>query len=191
MSEEKTNETATQTQSVAQENKLGNEVSAEVLLEVSKAEYENEKSRTSTIDSKANIVITLTSVFFVAITQAINLKKLFSVEVNRFQDSLLPAVLCLSILGALVMSVLSVVFILRVIFMQEYIRINAADFYRKDVLNADKKQVQILFSNRYIGATEHNARVNDQRAKAYQKGVIFLIVGIVLFVLHSCLISFI
>ena len=52
--------------------------SGEIFLDICRSEYESEKNRVNTIDSKTNIVITLLSVFFVSITEVINFKTIFS-----------------------------------------------------------------------------------------------------------------
>lgn len=156
--------------------------SGEIFLDICRSEYESEKNRVNTIDSKTNIVITLLSVFFVSITEVINFKTIFSYSVSNFVESIFPTILILTMLGAIVTSFISILCFLKVIFTSSYQCID---------LKYDKELYSITLAHFYIQATEINRNVNDKRIKIYKKGMIFLIVSIFLFTLyislHSCL----
>lgn len=84
--------------------------SGQILLEIAKSEYENEKNRTSIIDSKANITITLLSVLFIAMTQALNLKRIFEIEIKNFSNTIFPALLFITIIGSLAIAFISLIY---------------------------------------------------------------------------------
>ena len=165
--------------------------SGEIFLDICRSEYESEKNRVNTIDSKTNIVITLLSVFFVSITEVINFKTIFSYSVSNFVESIFPTILILTMLGAIVTSFISILCFLKVIFTSSYQCIDLEYFYNIDQLKYDKELYSITLAHFYIQATEINRNVNDKRIKIYKKGMIFLIVSIFLFTLyislHSCL----
>lgn len=165
--------------------------SGEILLDLCKSEYESEKSRTSIIDSKTNIVISLTAVFFIAITQVINFKKILSVNIDSFANVLIPTILFISIIASLVTGFVALIYFLRVIFTKEYKSVDVNYFYNKDKLKVDKQLFSIATAQFYIEAINVNVSANDHRIKLYRKGMIFLIVSIVTFAIHVCFISFI
>lgn len=164
--------------------------SGEVLYDISKSEYENEKKRTSILDSKINIVVSLTSVFFVAITQVLNLKKIFSINITSFSDVILPAILFLTIISSMVVSFISLFFFLKAIFTKEYKEIDPKYFYDINKLKKEKELYTITVAHFYIEATMVNKKENDNRVIIYQKGLKLLIVSIFLFSLYMLLKDF-
>ena len=92
----------------------------EILLETTIREYESEKNRTSVIDSKTNIVISLTTICFIAITETIDLNRLLSINSTSFATILLAAILFVSIVSSVIFAFLALIFFLRVIFTKEY-----------------------------------------------------------------------
>lgn len=163
--------------------------SGEVLLQICKSEYENELNRTSVIDSKANIVISLAGVFFVAITQIIDLKKIFQIKIESFVDTLLPTILLLTILGSITTAFIALTFFLRVIFTKSYKALDAKYYYDIEKLKQEIQLYSIAASQFYIEATNVNAVLNDIRVKWYKRGLVLLIISIGAFALYACLLS--
>ncbi len=159
-----------------------------------KNEYDSERNRTSVIDSKTNIVISFTAVFFVAVVQAINLAKIFSIEINATQTIsalILPFVALISIIGALTISLLSIFTFVRVIRTHTYNIIDPVAFYDADILRSNPNEFSIVLAQKYIEATQANYFVNNKRTRLYHRGLVLLVIAIVLFALYMCLISFI
>lgn len=163
--------------------------SGEVFLQICKSEYENEQNRTSVIDSKANIVISLAGVFFVAITQIINLKKIFQIEIESFADALVPTLLLLTIIGSITTAFIAIIFFLKVVFTKKYKSLDAEYFYDINKLKQEVDLYSIAVSQFYIEVTKVNAFLNDVRVKWYKRGLILLIISIGAFALHTCLLS--
>lgn len=164
--------------------------SGEILLQTSIKEYESEKNRTSVIDSKTNIVISLTAILFIAITEIVDLNKLLSVKSTYFATNLLTAILFLSIVSSIVFAFLALIFFLKVIFTKAYKSIDANYFYDTDKLKIDPQLFSIALSRFYIDAIVVNAKANDKRINYYKKGMSLLIVSVATFTLHVCLLSF-
>lgn len=173
------------------ENEDNEYKSGEIFLDICRSEYEHEKNRTTTIDTKTNIVITLLSVFFVSIIEVINLKTIFTYPVSSFVESIFPTVLLVLIIGAIVTSFISLLCFLKVIFTSSYQCIDLKYFYDIKKLKYEKELYSITLAHFFIEAIEANRIVNDKRIKIYRKGMILLIVSIFLFTLyislHSCL----
>lgn len=165
--------------------------SGKILLDIAKSEYENEKNRTSIIDSKANIVISLSAVFFVAMTQIVDLKTLLKMKINTFTDVFLPSILFITIIGALIIAFISLVFFMRVIFTKTYMTLDANYFYDINKLKREESMYSIATSQFYIEATNANKQANDHRIKNYKRGLITLIISIAVFALHTVLLSII
>ena len=173
------------------QNSIPNYQSGDILYEISKSEYEHEKNRTTVIDSKANIVLSLCSAFLVIITQVINLKKLCDVEIQTFFDCLIPATLFLLICGSTVLSFVSLILLLRVIFTKQYCAIDSNYFNDIEKLKNEKQLFYIATAQFYIEATTYNKNVNDKRISLYQRGLVLLVFSIFLFILFVSLESFI
>ncbi len=163
--------------------------SGQILLEISKSEYENEKNRTSIIDSKTNITITLLSVLFVAITQILNLKKIFEFEIKNFADAVLPAVLFVTIMGSIIIALISLICFLKVIFTKTYFTVDSQYFYDVEKLKYEPTMYAIAVSQFYIEATNTNKAANDKRIREYKCGMILLIVSIVLYAVYAVVTS--
>lgn len=156
-----------------------------------KSEYDGERERTKVIDSKTNIVISFTAVFFVALTQTISLAKLLNFKITTVGSVLLPVLALSLIIGALVLTLISIIFFARVICMHTYLVIEPRDFYDNDILSSNQNDFAVLLATKYIEATQTNCIVNNKRTKSYCKGLILLIISIALFAMYMCLNSFI
>ena len=174
----------------AEQKSIPNYQSGDIIYDIAKSEYELEINRTSVIDSKANIVLSLCSAFLVIITQAINLKRLCDVEVNTLSDCIFPVILLLLICGSIVLSFISMILLLRVIFTKQYHAIDPSYFYNIDKLKNEKNLFYIATAQFYIETTNNNKIVNDRRISLYKKGLILLALSIFLFIVYISLESF-
>lgn len=165
--------------------------SGKAFCELCKSEYDSERNRTSVIDSKANIVLSFSAVFFVALTQAINLAKLLQIEIKAIGTLILPILALILIVGSLAIALTAIIMFACVICTHTYNIIDPAQFYDDDILTAEPNDFAITLALSYKSATENNCNVNTKRTVLYNKGLILLIVSIGLFALYMCLISFI
>ena len=156
-----------------------NSKSIEIELEVSKSEYDNERERTSKIDNKTNIALPVIAGLFLFIAPLNNYKEIFGVAVNSFKDIIIPGTVFLSYTTALVFSLISSLFMIRVIFTKEYRQVNPRTLYKESYLSKHSAVISIDLIKAYIETTEINKDINDKRVRFYKKGWIFAIVSII------------
>lgn len=161
----------------------------EILLETAKDEYHNEHQRTSVIDSKTNIVLSFSAVIFIAMMQAVNLKKIFSIKVTTFGDFVIPLILYISLIGALTAMVMSIISLVKCIFTKEYKTIDTAYFYNVKKLKYKERLYSTALAHFYIEATIINKNTNDERVRNYKRGVVLTISSVGFFVLYSVISS--
>lgn len=159
--------------------------SGELQLEIAKSEYNNEKNRSAVLDSKTNTVISFAAIFFVAIAQIVNLKKIFSFVIKSFSDAILPSILFIALLGSIILAFSSLIFFLRVIFTKSYSVVDPNYFYDVEKWKQSPDKFAIAASYFYINATLNNRAINDQRVNQYQKGIILLIISVALFSVYA------
>lgn len=164
--------------------------SGAAFCDLCRREYENESKRTATIDSKTNIIISFSAVFFVAVTQVIDLKQLISYKVVTFGNLILKINAFLGIIIALITSVISLIVLLRVIFTYTYKIIDPNYFYNCNSLQESPENFAVAVALKYMEAANENKQVNDKRARIYKIGIILLIISVILFAYYKCLESF-
>lgn len=161
-----------------------NEQAVELLLETSKAEYDNEHNRTSIIDSKTNISLPIISAFFLAFVQLNDYKTIFQLPTNTFAQWLLPATLFFSYTAALVLGLLSVLLMTRVILTKEYKTLKIQDLYDEDFLKNPRMFFSIELIRLYCTSTAHNKTQNDKRVKLYRYSWILMFITLALYLVY-------
>lgn len=153
-------------------------------------QYQDERERTSKIDTKSNILISLCGIILVAMLQVVDLRKIFEVSCSNFIDVILPGVLLIMILAALVTGVISTILILRVICIHRYNVLDPAYFLSETALKEEESVFVIGIAIKLIEAISYNKSVNDKRAATYSKALVCLVVSLIFFAVYMCLISF-
>lgn len=161
-----------------------NKQTVEILLSTAKSEYDNEHNRTSIIDSKTNISLPIISAFFLAFVQLNDYKTIFQLPTNNFIEWLLPATLFFSYTIALILGLLSVLFMTRVILTKKYKVLKIDDLYDEDFLKEDPASFSIFIINLYYISTTHNKEQNDKRVKWYRASWILMFITLVLYLIY-------
>lgn len=156
----------------------------EILLSTAKSEYENENNRTSILDSKSNIVFTFASVVFVAMTQMVNIKKIFTLKITVFSDVIFPTLLVITLVSAFCSLLCTIILLVTVIFTKEYKTIDPLYFYDPKKLKLGKGLFSSALSQFYIEATLHNKTINDIRVRKYKYALVFMTISIICFVVY-------
>lgn len=164
--------------------------SARAFYEQCLNEYNEERNRTTKLDSKTNILISFSAVTLVAMLQAVNLKKLFDIIVTDFASIVFPAILSCLIMGAIVTSLISVIFLLRVICVYKYATIDLHYLYSKSALQTDESIFLIGLAFKLMEAVDYNQNVNKKRTKCYSIGILLLVISLIIFTVYMCMIGF-
>lgn len=161
-----------------------NKESVDLLLCTAKAEYDNEHSRSSIIDTKTNISLPIISAFFLALVQLNDYKYIFNLPSDTFSSWLLPATLFASYTLALILGMSSVFLMTRVIFTRDYKTLKIRELYDEDYL----KNNCIFFSTHifdlYCNCTEFNKKQNDGRVRLYKHSWILMFATLCLYLIY-------
>lgn len=161
-----------------------NRESVGLLLSTAKSEYENERNRTSVIDSKTGIALPITSAYFLALAQMNNFENIFNIHIETFSDSIIPMVLLFTYSGSLILSFIAVIMMVKVVTAREYTVLKAIDLYDEDYLKNEKTALEIKLIQLYIDATQNNKTANDLRIPLYRAGWRLTTVSLALFVVY-------
>lgn len=161
-----------------------NNDTVKVLLDTAKSEYSNEHNRTSVIDSKTSIALPIISTYCLALAQMNDYKAIFTTEIKSFKDLLIPSCLFLTFTISLLLTLISVIMMVKVIKMRDYYVIKVEDLYDNDYFQEEPLFLSIKLIELYIEATELNKSGNDNRIPLYKKGWVLTVVSIVLFVTY-------
>lgn len=160
--------------------------SGEVLLEMTKTEYQNEFSRTTILDSKVGITLPIIATYFFLVLQYDSIKKLFDSEVDN--ASVLSALISISVpllfTATLLFASISLLYFFRAISTRAYKTVDPNCFNNGKKLTQPKHVFSSVMVTYYIRALEHNRNVNDERAKLYTRGWTSAIISLGLFVLY-------
>lgn len=158
-----------------------------LLMNTSREEYNNELSRTTTIDNKTNISLPIISAYFFMLAQSTEYRTLFDVSIDSFDDLILPTVFLLLYISSLVLSFFACIEMIKVIFFKKYITINVEDLYNDDFLKRDSAVLSTELIGLYAQAISHNKTQNDSRIRLYKNGWILAVLSISLFVMYILL----
>ncbi len=152
-------------------------------LDVCQKEYELEKTRTNTIDTKATIV---SAIVMGAIAVAADKSDFGDLSTIKIADTreLILLLSKLSMWGlAFFCFVASLIILLIVISMRPYRFIDCRVFSDEKLLDDEQCNYQRELANQYIGCVVNNRGVNEKRSKLYKASVVVLLVGIAIFAL--------
>lgn len=166
---------------MAKDEKVYNKDSIQLLLHTSESSYNEEHSRTQIIDNKSNISLPIMSAFTVTIIHSMNYKHIFNMPTESFCKWLIPFLLFVFYTAALITSIISVLFMARVIKTLDYKSINVRDLYDEDYLQEERKFLSLEFVNLYVQATEFNKLQNDRRVRNYKIGWYLAVISLILY----------
>lgn len=156
----------------------------QLLLETAQQEYGQEHGRTSTIDAKAGIALPILAAYFLAFAQMNDYKAIFLLPTDDFGAAMVPIALFVTYTAGLVLSMLSVLFMAKVVFAKEYCRINPADLYKDENLLQGNENFPYDVMRLYFKAIAYNRNANDERIKLYQRSWLQAFVSVICFVIY-------
>lgn len=164
--------------------------SAEVLLEITKAEYQNELSRTSVLDTKVGITLPIIATYFFLVLQFDSIKDIFSVRPDTENIAALVFSVCgpLVYLATIICAAIALLELFRAITTQSYRTIEPRSFNDKEKMSYPKNVFSAIMVTFYIRALDHNRSINDARASMYKNGWSVALVSLFLFVCYVALI---
>ena len=161
-----------------------NKDSVDLLLNTAKAEYDNEHSRSSIIDTKTNISLPIISAFFLALVQLNDYKYIFNLPSDTFSSWLLPATLFFSYSLALILGMSSVFLMTRVIFTHHYKTLSIRDLYDDDYLKNECIFFSTYIFHLYCDCTEFNKKQNDGRVRLYKHSWILMFATLCFYLIY-------
>ncbi len=155
---------------------------SQAIFEMCKAEYENEKERTNTIDTKIYIATALASGLLLLILETTNVESLFA-DIS----SLIKIMTCSMFVASLVSVCSSLVLLTLTIFTRNYVSLFPDSFLTVEVLSEEKELVEIAIANKYYECCLKNRDVNNKRCKKYNIAVASILLTIVFFLVFFIL----
>lgn len=164
--------------------------SAEILLEITKAEYQNELGRTSVLDTKVGITLPIIATYFFLVLQFDSIKDIFSASPDTENIATLFFSVCgpLIYLATIICATIALIDLFRAITTQSYRTIEPRSFNDKEKMSYPKNVFSAIMVTFYIKALDHNRSINDARASMYKNGWSVALVSLFLFV---CYVAFI
>lgn len=157
-----------------------------LFLDIVRAEYQNEKQRTSTIDSKVGITLPIVATYFFLVLQYTDVKKIFQnpVEIETVASvlySVLPPILYLT---TLVFAGFALFFLFRVISMHTYAIVNIQYYNTPETIDRSPERFSAGIVDDFIEATMESSETNDLRTKLYKRGWRYALISLAFFVLY-------
>ena len=157
-----------------------------LFLDIVRAEYQNERQRTSTIDSKVGITLPIVATYFFLVLQYTDIKKIFQnpVEIESVASvlySVLPPILYLT---TLVFAGFALFFLFRVISMHAYATVNVQYYNTPETIDHSPERFAAGIVDIFIEATMESSETNDLRTKLYKRGWRYALISLAFFVLY-------
>lgn len=161
-----------------------NSCATQLLLNVAQQEYGHEHERISTIDYKAGIALPILAAYFLAFAQMNNYKAIFCLPLTDFGTALIPILLFVTYTAGLILSMLSVLFMARVVFAKTYHRINPIDLYKEENLTQGNNNFPYKVMQLYFEAIGYNRIANNERIDLYQRSWQLTFISVICFVVY-------
>ena len=160
--------------------------SSELLLEITKSEYQNELERSSRLDTKTEIALAIFATYFFLILQHTSVKQLFMSrpDITNLWSLLVSVLPPVMFLLALILAAFSLVYFVRVIAPYSYQKIDPNCFNDKEKMSYTPREFAAVMVTFYIRALEANRMINDKRVAKYSRGWSCFITSLCLFVLY-------
>ena len=173
------------------ETKIENESvdNAPIIFEICKSEYENERARTNTIDSKISIITAIVTALIVAIFATIDFSALLVREINTVKDALFYGLLIFLSFGALLTTAISLFTLLVSLMTRTYLAIDPFEYLKIEFLREENNYYYIICANKYAECSKHNREVNEKRCKKYNTSIVLLFIALILFILYYIFLS--
>lgn len=159
-----------------------NPVTAKVAFEICKSEYENERKRTNTIDTKASIVVALMGA---VIPFAVQSKISICSHVFENKGFFAGVVFIISFLALIIFSLCALFFMFKTISKRNYYALDVDYFTQWEHLQVGSTCYYLTCALFYNKTTNTNRKVNDTRIKDYQCSLRFIGASIVSFLMFN------
>ena len=155
--------------------------SASVIYELAIAEYQNEISRTSILDTKIGVLFPISATYFFLLMGKDGVRnKVKSLFESTFTWDRVHVVELLAVL-CVIIAYASVALFTLAVMTHSYDMIESSQVNSKEYFEKDPDEFKAVFTSVYISAIEKNKEVNDKRSKRYLIGVILLPFSLALF----------
>lgn len=158
--------------------------SIELLYTIAQNEYSNEHERTNIIHSKAGIALPIISAYFLALIQMNDYKYMINYPVTNIWTGLIPVGLFISYTVGAILSLLSVVYMAKVVFAKNYIRLDPKSLCTENNLILEHKTFTMKMMGIYFNAIAFNIEANNDRMKLYKKSWIYIFGSVLSFVVY-------
>ena len=165
---------------------------ADVLFDVIKDEYEKERDRSNSIDSKANIfigaIIAALAIFIPNIPYADI--KIFLIKSDKLGFLLMGIILC-CLAAAIILTIISFYELFQAFKVQDFKRPNIDSLNDEDILKASEKNAKRGLIDHYHTIVKYNEDKNTNKANYLQKGIGLAVVSFLIMILITIIINFV
>lgn len=165
---------------------------ADVLFDVIKDEYEKERDRSNSIDSKANIfigaIIAALAIFIPNIHYADI--KIFLIKSDKLGFLLMGIILC-CLAAAIILTIISFYELFQAFKVQDFKRPNIDSLNDEDILKASEKNAKRGLIDHYHTIVKYNEDKNTNKANYLQKGIGLAVVSFLIMILITIIINFV
>lgn len=160
--------------------------SGEILLDITRSEYQNEFSRTSVIDSKVGITLPVIATYFFLVLQFDSIKSIFASkpDTRNAVTALISVCSPLVYIAAIIFAGTALVYLFRAIMSQSYMLVEPCFFNDKEKMSKPREVFSAVMVTYYIRALEYNREKNNARIVLYKRGWLFTMVSLGLFVCY-------
>ena len=163
--------------------------SSEIILDIVRAEYQNEIDRSSKLDQKIGVTLTITSTYFFILLQSFSIRNEFAFML----DETLPvsmichAVLLILFIEAVAFSAKALVCFCRAIATRTYLKIDIDQVYTFENLCFYYNYLSASAASLFSLSIAKNREINNERAKEYKEGWQGVLISLAFFVAHRFL----
>lgn len=161
--------------------------SASIVLDMVKKEYDNELKRSTNLDSKVNITLTLCAALLAIEYQQVDVHSLLVKQIHTISDCIIPIICIISIILSLCLLIFATFCFIHVISVHNYTRPEYMDFLDTEVYKKDVQETIIAVTTYYSNAIISNRDITDLRMKKYQKAIYCVLLAVIFLTLANIL----
>lgn len=159
--------------------------SSEIILDIVRAEYQNEIDRSSKLDQKIGVTLTITSTYFFILLQSFSIRNEFAFMLD---ETLPVSMICHAVLlEAVAFSAKALVCFCRAIATRTYLKIDIDQVYTFENLCFLPNYLSASAASLFSLSIAKNREINNERAKEYKEGWQGVLISLAFFVAHRFL----
>ncbi|MCK9478670.1 MAG: hypothetical protein M0R40_04105 [Firmicutes bacterium] len=159
--------------------------SSTIILDICRNEYEREFNRTSLVDTKVSIFLTLSAALLAFITSLLDYQDIWNLVPSMFNNVVGTAYILLSFVSAALIVTSTIIFAI-ILYSRQYKNINLSSISKDELMKKNEDIINVALIRLYNEAVDYNRNINEKRMGLYKKGVFIAIVAVITSVL--CLI---